>query len=512
MNGAEVLTATLTQGGVDTVFMNPGTTELDLVDTFTSVPGMRCVLTLFEGVASGAADGFGRIAGYPAATLLHLGPGLANAAANFHNARRARTPVISIVGEHTRAHQPLDPPLASDIAGIAKTHSKFVEAITSSDQICTAVATALATATTAPKGVATLLFPADLAWEPSRQSGEHLAASRSWTPDTEALKRAATALVRPGAVIFAGGDALRKPALNELAKLCSRGAQIFAETFPAVHERGGNLPRISRLPYLPEQAIALLERATALILIGAPQPISFFGYRGTPSILTPSGCEIIEVVPPGFPCLGAIEALAEEAGLSDPYLPPVPTEPMLQAQQSHLDAVGLASAIASSIESGTIVVDEANTGGVALQGPTSDSPEHIWLTVPGGSIGEGIPLAIGAALAEPNSRVLALVADGSSLYTIQGLWTIARERLPVTVVILNNLRYAILQYEASRRSPVTEELRKLTSLDSPAINYRKLAEGFGIKADVAHTPFELLQQLHGAALRPEPVLIEAELF
>ena len=512
MNGAEAVTAALADTGIDTVFMNPGTTEIGLVQAIANNPSIRGILTLFEGVASGAADGFARVAGYPAATLLHLGPGLANATANFHNARRAASPVVSLVGEHARVHLPFDPPLASDIAALAGIHSKSTETVATSSQAYAATVRAFHAATSAPKGVATVVIPSDLADKPAQPDRSEPAKTSGLTPSSESLHRAAAALAARGAVIIAGGDALRRPAVSKLAALSSHGARIFAETFPAAHDRGGELPQISRLPYLPEQALALLQEASEVILIGARHPVSFFKYEGVPSLLTPPSCPVIELVPPGVPCLEAIEALAELAGLDRGAPTAGSREALPEPGDSPLDATGLAVAVANAIQAGTVFVDEANTGGVALQGPTGSSPEHTWLTVPGGSIGEGIPLAAGAALARPDHRVVALVADGSSLYTIQGLWTIAREELPVTVVILNNLRYAILQFEAARRHPMNDRVRTLTSLDPPRISYRKLAEGFGVRAEVAMTPLELLHHLKAAEASAMPMLIEAQLF
>src|ERR1700689_4904765 len=214
MNGAESLVRTLVAGGVDVCFANPGTSEMHFVAALDRVEGMRCVLGLFEGVVTGAADGYARMTGLPASTLLHLAPGLGNGLANLHNASRARSPIVNVIGDHATYHKQYDAPLNADIEGIARAYSKFLRTSKSALEVAADGAAAVAAARTAPGQIATLILPADTAWN----EGSGIAPAESVPPPSPVASAAvdgAAALLRTGkpTAIVIDGAALRRAGL-----------------------------------------------------------------------------------------------------------------------------------------------------------------------------------------------------------------------------------------------------------------------------------------------------------
>ncbi len=451
MNGARALLATLVGAGVDVCFSNPGTSEMHFVAALDDVPQMRGVLTLFEGVATGAADGYARVAGKPAATLLHLGPGLGNGFANPHNARRAHTPLVNIVGDHATTHARFDAPLQSDIASVARSVSGWYRVTARADDVGADAAAAVAAAHGPPGCVATLVLPADSSWSEST-SGPCAPLARTAAPQVppDTVAGVAKAL-RSGrrAALLLGGTALRARGLRAASRIvAATGASLLAETFPPNLERGAGIPGIERLAYLAEFAQAQLAGVEHLILIDAKSPVSFFAYPGKPSDLVPPGCTVHTLVRPGEDAPEALEALAEALGA-------VHEQPGTMAQRPDpptgaLTPETLAAAIGAALPEHAIVVDEGNTAGLAVAGATAGAPPHDWLTLTGGAIGFGLPAATGAAVAAPDRPVLCLEADGSAMYTLQALWTQAREGLNVTTVVLSNRSYAILNMELHR--------------------------------------------------------------
>jgi acetolactate synthase-1/2/3 large subunit len=518
VTGAQSLIHTLVTSGTDVCFANPGTSEMHFVAALDEVPDMRAVLALFEGVVTGAADGFGRMTGRPAATLLHLGPGLGNGIANLHNARRARTPIVNIVGEHATHHQRLDAPLQSDIVALASNVSKWVRVSASSDDLAGDATDAVASAIGPPGGVATLVVPADVSWgivvgTSARQ--RPVSPVGSVPTDTIESVRRILGSKQP-VVILLGGGALRERGLRAADSVReATGATLLAETFPARQERGGGAPSVERLAYLGEMAAAQLAPARHLVLVDHPAPVSFFAYPGQPSELWPKGCKLHVLAGPDHDVIGALEALAEavrsprtsEVGaISKPL--PLPLRPT-----GSLTSKSLAAAIAYVLPEGTIVVDESNTAGVFLFGATEGSPRHDWLCNTGGAIGLGLPVATGAAVGAPDRPVICIEADGSAMYTLQALWTQAREGLDVTTVILSNRAYAILYLELARVGAGAGGPRaeRLLELSSPDLDFVALAQGMGVPATQARTAEELVVQLERALHQPGPHLIEAVL-
>jgi acetolactate synthase I/II/III large subunit len=511
VNGAEALARTLAGCGVTVCFANPGTSEMHFVAALDAVPELRGVLCLFEGVATGAADGFARMTGRPAATLLHLGPGLANGLANLHNARRAATPVVVVVGDHASYHKRFDAPLESDIGALAGTVSGWVRRPAGPACVGQDAADAVAAACVPPGQVATLILPADVSWSDGADPAPPAAVRGPAPVRDDAIGSAAAALSSgEPCVILLGGTGLRRSGLEAASRLAAAGlARPLAETFSARQARGAGIPAVDRLAYLAESAALQLDGVRHLILAGARKPVSFFAYPGLPSSLVPPGCQVHLLAAAGDDVPAALTALAD---LAAPHARPQP-QPAGRPEppEADLTAENAAAVIGSLLPEAAIVCDEANTSGLWLAQATAGAPPHDWLSLTGGAIGQGLPLATGAAIACPDRPVIALEADGSAMYTISALWTHARERLDITTVIFSNRRYAILDLELSRvgAGSTSEAARSLFDLTRPSIDFTALAAGLGVPASRASTTTELTAQLRHALADPGPHLIEA---
>lgn len=513
-NGARVLLDTLVTSGVNVCFANPGTSEMHFVAALDEVPAMRGVLALFEGVASGAADGYGRVTDTPAAVLLHLGPGQGNALANLHNARRARTPLVSIVGEHAIDHRELDAPLTSDIESVAASFSTSVITSTSSDEISRDAAAAIEAAAGPPSGVATLVLPADVSWGEVTDPTLHVPNRRDRArPSDEEIEAALVALrgaVKP--ILLVGGRAARDDGLRLAASVAaSSGAELMVETFPAISTRGAGTPIVSRLSYLAEFAAVQLDGCDLLITFDAATPVSFFGYPGMDSRLVKPTTRVLDLVGPEHDARGTLEAMVAALGRPDnvPSHPSVvPAEP-----SGPLTGASLAQALAATLPEGAVVVDESNTGGIYLAGATAGAAPHEWLALTGGAIGYGLPAAVGAAIGRPDAKIVCLESDGSAMYTISALWTMAREQLDVTTVVLANRSYAILNLELSRVGATAEGSAAASMLDlsSPELDFVALARGMGVPAVRVETAEDLSNALRSSFGSSGPSLIEAVL-
>jgi len=508
MNGAHALINTLVDGGVDVCFANPGTSEMHFVAALDDVAQMRGVLALFEGVATGAADGYARITDKPAAVLLHLGPGLGNGLANLHNARRAGVPMVVVVGDHATYHKKYDAPLESDIDAIAGTVSGWVHRTEAAADVGADTAEAMAASRSGPQ-VATLILPADASWSDGAQPGTPAATQPNREP-TDIASVAKVLRSNEPAMLLIGGDATRGPGLAAAARIAeATGARWLCETFPTRLERGAGVPAVDRLNYFAEGAAAQLDGAKHLVLAGAKSPVSFFAYPGMASDLVPAGCEV-HVLAEYSGAADALVALADElapgttapaAALSRPSLP-----------SGALTSLSAAGVIGALLPERAIVVDESNTSGLPLAQATAGAPAHDWLTLTGGAIGYGIPVAVGAAVAAPDRPVLNLESDGSAMYTISGLWTQARENLDVTTVIYNNGAYDILRLELQRvgagSTPGPKAL-DLLDISRPTMDFVKIAEGMGVPARRVHSAEEFADALRDAFAAPGPHLIDA---
>jgi acetolactate synthase-1/2/3 large subunit len=515
VNGAQSLLVSLRASGIDTCFANPGTSEMHFVAALDRVEGLRCILGLFEGAVTGAADGYARMLDRPAATLLHLRPGLANGLSNLHNARRAQSAVVNVIGDHATYHRALDAPLTSDIEGAARPFSHWVRTSPNADSLAADAAAAVAAALSAPGRIASLILPADAAWSPVT-AGRPLAAPPATpqgpTPVAAATVEAAARLLRAGrrAALILGGRTLRAAPLELAGRIAAvTGARLFCPTMTARLERGAGRVPVERLPYVVEQAVETLREIDTLLLVGAKPPVGFFAYPDKPSQLWQPGTLIFELAPPEgdgpralrdlAEALGALKAEPRRAGLEPPARP-----------TGAMSLEGLGAIIAATLPEHAIVVDESITSGRNLLSASAGAPPHDWLLGTGGSIGWALPVAAGAAVACPERKVLALESDGSGLMMPQTLWTYARERLNILTVIFANRSYQILHQEMQNvgASNIGPKARRLLDLDNPVVDWVSLARGFGLPASRVETLDELGRALDAGYALQGPCLIE----
>jgi acetolactate synthase-1/2/3 large subunit len=520
MNGAECLLRTLLAHGVDTCFMNPGTSEMQFVAALDRVPEMRGVLCLFEGVCSGAADGYARMLRRPAATLLHLGPGLGNALTNFHNARKARSPVVSIVGQHTTGHLRCDAPLAADIEAFARTVSEYVRSLERAEDMGEAAAAVIHAACAPPGQIATLIVPADFSWSEAGQPlGPATQRPVAPGPAAEPIREAARILstAEPAGLLLGGGALLERGSVAAGQLAAGTDVRVFANRYAARMLCGGGRFTPQRLAYFPEVAEPMLAGLKHLFLVESQPPVSFFGYPGRRSYLAPEDCALHVLAPIESNGTEALEALVEACGVG--RIPPpapgpegAPSRPALPIGAALTpDAIG--RALATLLPEGSILSDEMVSSGEAILRHLSSAASYDLLPVTGGAIGQGLPVALGAALACPDRKVIALEADGSGMYTLQSLWTMARERLDVVTVILANRRYRILDIEMQRTGAgeMGRMANDMVDISRPDLDFVKLSEGMGVPATRTRTADEFIAQFGAAVSQAGPALIEAVL-
>ena len=512
MNGAECLVRTLVAGGVNVCFANPGTSEMHFVAALDRVDGMRCVLALFEGVATGAADGYARMAEKPAATLLHLGPGLANGLSNLHNAMKASTPVVNIVGDHATWHRAYDAPLTSDIETAARPFSAWVRTSPNAQSVAADGAAAIAAACAPPGGVATLILPGDTAWEPGSGIAEVPPVPERRRVEAAAVCEAVAAL-RSGepTLILLGGLALRQRGLELAGKIARKtGARLSAETFNARVERGAGRVSVGTVPYPVDLAVESLRGFKRIVLAGAKPPVAFFAYPGKPSLLAQPDTRFHVLARLEDDVVQALEWLADELGANDCEPDAAPLELPAPANGRITDA-GIARSLAALMPEDAIVVDEGITASRNFFAETRTAQPHDWLRNMGGSIGLGPPMAVGAAIACPDRKVIALQADGSFMYTVQALWTQARESLDVTTIVFANRAYAILRHELANVGAANVGRKALDMLDlgRPDIDWVSLARGMGVPGVRAESMEEVNRGLERGLSSPGPFLIEA---
>ncbi|ETX27471.1 acetolactate synthase large subunit [Roseivivax isoporae] len=508
MNGAESVVRSLHGAGVRVCFANPGTSEMQFVDALDRTGLLRCVLALFEGVATGAADGYARMAQGPAVTLLHLAPGLANAGANMHNARKARAPMVNLVGDHAVRHRGHDAPLTADVEGAAAPFSDWVRTATSAAGFAADAMDALGAAMSRPNRVATLVAPADLGWDAGGVVAPPPPPPAFAALDAEAVSRAAE-MLGPDTVILTSGRVLETPeAVAQLQGIAVKtGARIMAPTSNRRFDRGAGRAGIARVPYPIGLALEALSPFRKAVLVETVPPVAFFAYPGRPSLLLPEGCEVLTLSGLDGDGPAAVAALADRAGagavVAETARPEAPPP-------GRITPAALAAAVAQALPANAIVVDESISGGRDVWGATQGAAPHSWISLTGGAIGDGIPLALGAAVACPDRPVLCLQADGSAMYTIQGLWSQAREGTNVTTVILSNGTYEILKNElfAVGANPGRSALDML-DLDRPRLDFVAIARGMGVPGRRIEDAAELCTAIADAMAEPGPYLIEA---
>ncbi len=512
INGAQALMKTLVDSGVTACFTNPGTSEMHFVAALDTAPEMRAVLCLFEGVATGAADGYSRMADKPAATLLHLGCGLGNGLANLHNARKGKVPVVNIVGDHATYHTQYDAQLQSDIETVARNVSPgFVRTSKTTAELGRDTAEAVAAAKGLPGQVATLILPADVSW------GEGGIASAPIPPVTPMCADDLTVdniaqLIRSGSkvALLLGGRALREPSLIAAGRIATHcGVKLFADVFPTRLERGAGIPNVERIAYLAELVNVQLADYEHLILVDSKAPVSFFAYPGKKSYLVPETCKVHTLASSTQDTQGSLDKLAQAID-ADKTLPILQVAVRPNRPRGKLTAEKVCKAVGHLLPQNAILIDESITSGLMLGVMTAGAPRHDLITITGGAIGQGLPNAIGAAVACPDRQVLALIGDGTAMYTIQSLWTMAREKLNVISIIFNNASYSVLNLELERvgAEPPGPKAKAQLDLNGPVLNFAELGHGMGVHSVRTSTTEEFIRAFEQALTKPGPHLIE----
>lgn len=514
MNGAESLVRTLIKNGVDICFANPGTSEMHFVAALDRVEGMRCVLGLFEGVVTGAADGYFRMKGAPACTLLHLGPGLANGLANLHNAKKASSGIVNIVGQHALHHIECNAPLTSDIEGLARPMSAWVRTSPDSRSVARDGAAAIAAAQSSPPQIATLILPADAAWSDADDVADVTETLQRPDYSSQAIESTAKILRSSGeTLLLLAGSALTEGGLALAAGIAGKtGCKVMGETFNARMARGRGRFFVDRIPYPVEQALSVLKPFRNIILVEANDPVAFFAYPDKPSFLKPEGCDVHRMTANGENSIAALEALASAVGarLRDAK----PQQPMETGwPEGPLNHTSIAQAIAMAIPENAIVIDEAITTGRKFFPSTAFAAPHDWLQNMGGSIGFSTPVAIGAAVACPERKVICMVGDGSAMYTLQSLWTQAREGLNVLTIVFSNRMYQILrgEFDGVGAGEPGKKAMDMLSLDRPALDWVTLGRGMGVQGRAVTTADEFNKALAEAMAEQGPRLIEVQM-
>lgn len=514
MNGAQTLVNTLVDNGVDICFANPGTSEMHFLAALDN-PRMRSVLCLFEGVATGAADGWYRMKDKPASTLLHLGPGLANGLANIHNAKRASSGMVNIVGEHSVSHLKYDPPLTSDIEGLAQPLCHWVRRADSSETVGWDTVQAISAASEHPGKIAALILPGDVSWRDAGAAITPPVRPRQRKAPVSARIEHIAQVLRSGepAMIILANKATRGRALDLAGKVAAAtGARLGSQFFTARIERGVGRTPIERIPYAVAPAAAFLGGIKHLITVETTEPVAFFSYPDKPSLLKAEGTLVHPLVEADEDSELAFEALLDLLGAAQ-------TPQLIQAKvettppTGALNPISIAHALAVAIPENAIVVDESLTTGRESMGLTMGAAPHDLINNMGGSIGYSTPVATGVALACPDRPVLCMVGDGSAMYTIQSLWTQAREGLNITTVIFANNSYAILKAEYANMGAGSPGPQAMSMIDigNPRIDWLAMAKSMGVPAVAVETAEDFTRSLVEAMAEPGPKLIEVRL-
>lgn len=514
MNGAESLLQTLINNGVEVCFTNPGTSEMHMVAAIGRTPGMRSILCLFEGACSGAADGYGRMTGKPACTLLHLGPGLSNASANLHNARKANSPIVNLIGDHATYHKKYDAPLNSDILTLSEPVSHWVRSVEDAQSLPGDAVESVVVSNRKPGQISTLIVPANCAWDESIDPLPASALDSTPQATDEQIKKAAEILTNGNSSILMLSNMALSEAALELADKISQatGARLFCDTFTTRLPRGAGRVSVERMGYFAEQATEQIKGVNQFVMVGTQAPIAFFAYPGKVSEFYPQGSLLHTLAEVSEDAEDALQKLVDELGAGS-----------LEPRRTKLEKPGLGSGdltplsvgstFAELIPPNSIIVDEGATSALATYPLSAGAEPHDWLSLTGGSIGYGLPASIGAAVACPDRKVICLEGDGAAMYTIQSLWTMARENLDICVIIFCNRKYQILQIELARVGAQTMNKKTLDmlNLDNPDLDFVKMAQGMGVKANQARTIAEFNGLLAEAVSEQGPRLIELEM-
>jgi len=510
MTGAESLIHTLIASGVEVCFANPGTTEMQFVVALDKIESIRCTLGLAETVVTGCADGYARMAGKPAMTLLHCGPGFANGIANMHNARKASMPMVNIVGDQASYHRPFDPPLTADTEGLARAASHWVRTSGSAQQVASDGAEAVQAARTPPGQIATLIVPADVAWSEASGPAVPLAVSPRPQVDPEVLRTMAR-ILRSGepALLYLNGQALCEEGLVAAHRIAhATGAKLRAPSHVPRMARGRGRVPVDRVPYVVDTALRVLAGLKHVILVGAKPLAGFFAYPGKPSLMVPQDCATHVLARPDQDAVAALEGLADEIGAPRvARIEEAGLKPRIASGPFDSEAFGMT--LAALLPENAIVADDAVTSGRAIFPATFNAAPHDWIQSTGGAIGHGFPCATGAAVACPDRKIVCLQADGAGMFTLQALWTQARENLDVVNVVFANRVYKIL-YGELRTGGATPGRASDTFFDlgRPDLDWVGLAKGMGVEAVSVETLEGFADTFRAACSRRGPFLIE----
>ncbi len=510
MTGAQALVGTLADHGVKACFANPGTSEMHLVTALDGEPRIRSVLCLFEGVATGAADGYARVAGTPAMTLLHLGAGYLNGGANIHNAGRANSPMINVIGDHAVPHLKYDAPLTSDIVGLAGPNSRWIKSANKVEETGSLAAAAYAASFGPKPGPVSLLLPADSAWLEGGKLGERLPQPRlRQVPEARIQDAAATIADASNPVIVMNGTALTEAGLQAAARLKAAGIRILTDTFYGKMRRGAGVFAPERMQYFAEGAMDDLSGSDLMILVGTGAPVAFFAYPGKPSLLVPEGCAVLDLGDASTDSAETLKALADTMNANDAA--PVAPLDLPEAPTGDLTAQSVGKSLARHMPEDALVSDDGVSNGLLSYLPTQKAQPHDWMMLTGGAIGQGMPLALGAAIAAPDRKVICLSGDGAGMYTNQALWSMAREGADVTTIVFVNHSYRILNIELYRTGAGNPgpTAQNMLSIGGPDIDWVQLSTSLGVPAVEATTAEAFDAALEEAIAAPGPRLIAA---
>lgn len=510
MTGADALVATLADHGVDACFANPGTSEMHLVTALDRETRIRSVLCLFEGVATGAADGYARIAGKPAMTLLHLGAGYLNGGANIHNAKRAHTPMINVIGDHAVPHRRYDAPLNSDIMGLAGPNSVWIKSADNVKATGKLAAEAYAASFGPVSGPVSLILPADSAWEQGGEKGSEARVAGLRQAPPELIEKARDAVAKAKSpVILINGTALTEDGLKDAARLKAAGVRVITDTFYWKMRRGAGVFAPDRMQYFAEGAMSDLEGTDLMLVAGTSLPAAFFAYPGKPSLLVPEGCETLELGGHDSDSAATLKALADSMG-ADKAADPTPLRKP-DAPAGDLNAAAIGASVARHMPENAIVSDDGVSNSLPVFLSTMGAEPHDWMMLTGGAIGQGLPLALGAAVAAPDRKVIALTGDGAGMYTNQALWSMVREGADVTTIVFVNHTYRILNIELHRTGAGNPgpTAKDMLAIGEPDIDWVSLAQSMGVEATAATTAEEFDEAFEKAMKTPGPKLIAA---
>ena len=517
MNGAQSLFKALVDAGVTTCFANPGTSEMQLVYEMGLSDAVRPILCLQEDVVTGAADGFGRMKGAPAFTLLHVGSGFANGIAMLHNAGRADTPIVNVVGANATYHQPNYPEhelINGHITDLARVVSHWAKEARNATELGELGAEAAALAKTGR--ICTIVAPTNCHWDEANPPPVFSAPLQRQKTSAEAIAHAAAMLKngkKTGLVL--GNLALHGEALGLAGRIGAKtGAALLSEIFPSYHlSRGEGRPNVDPIPYEYEVCLKFLQPFEQLIFVGALFPVATFAYKDKPVMKSPPGCDLFIMSSVDQDLTAALSSLAEATGAGDAAaFRERRTE--ASAPSGELTAETIGQTLCMLLPEHAILSDEAATNGGPIFAATKGARAHDYIApVNGGAIGGGMPLALGAAIACPDRKVVHLQADGSGMYTVQALWSMAREKSDVVVVVFKNDVYAILNLEMARvrENELNAKMKWMLDLDKPTLDWVSISKGFGVPATRARTAEEFHRQFEAALAVKGPHLIECQI-